>query len=621
MIKQSVSRWLFVLLLFFVAGGLRAQREPKIEIAVESAVVFRGEPFLFQIKVSADSEPEAPVFPSSADFQVEVMAPSRNTSTQVQIINGRMTREEHNEIQYNYLLTPLRLGVLRIPSLRVLVAGKAFSTRPTELRCQEPDKIADVGLELLPSATECYVGEPVMLTWNWYVGRRIGDYRMVLPVLDMSEFWFPEYMPAIDPQRQQDYLRLDIGQGKTLIARQCPGRWQGQQVTKVSFSQPMIPKSAGAFVLPASSVVFAIEDTRGGRQRRSPFDDFMSSARMRRVSVEAAAMPLLVKELPTTGRPANFSGIVGACQVSVGAEPLDVSVGDPIIVTMRVSGPAYLDGVRLPDLTAQESLMRDFKLSDESPGTIEGGEKVFQFTLRARQAELRAIPSIELPYFDSKAGVYAVASSAPIPLTVHAISTVTAMDVEGRAQTLAAPGGAELRAWSQGIAANVEGLAVLENHRVGVGQWRRSPWWLGLVVLMPLLYGALTLTLGLWRRHHADPAQAAARQAAGRCRRALRRIDAKSDQASDEILAALRGYFGAKLRLPAAALVFADVRPVLLAAGLSDDDLASLEKLFVACEAGRYAGWQTVSPAELQASARRLLPVLDKALTSRRRSR
>lgn len=610
-----------LMLFLLTACVVCAQQEPVIDVAVESTLVYRGEPFLLQVKVSSEKEPEQPVFPPSQDFRVEVMAPSRNQSTSVQIINGRMIREERNEVQFNFSLIPLRIGDLRIPSIPVRIDGKVYATRPSQIRCQEPDKIDDIGLDMLVSATECYVGEPLMLTWNWYIGRRVGDFRFILPVLEMDAFWFPEYSPEIDQQRIQEYLRIDIGQNKTLIGRQGPARWQNRQLTQVTFSQPMIPKQAGSYTLPASSVVFAIEDARGSRQRRSPMDDFFGSARMRRVSVVSTSPRLVVRDLPATGRPANFSGIVGSCSAQASAEPREVSVGDPIIVTMRLRGPAYLDGVRLPELSAQESLNRDFKISDVSPGTIENSEKVFQFTLRARHADVRAIPALEVPYFDSKTGQYATAATQPIPLTVKAVSTVTAMDVEGRAASVMAPGGAELRAWSQGIAANVAGLDVLKNHRVGYRQWRRSPWWLVLCVVMPLLYGTLSLSLQLWRRRHADPALLTARQATGRCRRALKRVVLTDDGAGDAILAAWRDFFGAKLRLPADALVFADIRPALQAAGLDGDELAGVERIFTACEAGRYAGRSMEPPAELLALALRLLPTLDKKLNGRRTGR
>ncbi|MGI5924629.1 MAG: BatD family protein [Lentisphaeria bacterium] len=615
-IRRVPALWLLLL----AAGLLCAQQTPQLEVAVESTLVYRGEPFLLQVKVVSEKEAEQPVFPPSQDFRVEeVMAPSRNRSTSVQIVNGRMIREERNELLFNFSLVPLRTGELRIPAIPVRIDGKLYATRASQIRCQEPETIDDVGLEMLVSATECYVGEPLMLTWNWYVGRRVGDFRFNLPVLAMEEFWFPEYSPEIDQRYLKEYLRIAIGQGKTMIGRQGLGHWQNRQLTQVTFSQPLIPKQAGSYTLPASSVVFAIEDTRGGRQRRSLMDDFFSSRRMRRVSVASGSQQLVVRDLPTTGRPANYSGIVGSCSVQASAEPREVSVGDPIIVTLRLRGPVYLDGVRLPDLSAQESLNGDFKVSDVSPGTIENGEKVFQFTLRARHAELDAIPAIEVPYFDSKTGQYATATTQPIALTVKAVSTVTAMDVEGRAAPVMALGGAELRAWSEGIAANMAGLDILKNHRVGLQQWRRSPWWLLLCVVMPLVYGALWLFLHFWRRRHADPGLLAARQAAARCRRALKRVVPTDEGAGDAILAAWRDFFGAKLRLPAAALVFADIRPALQTAGLDDDELAGVERIFTACEAGRYAGRSMEPPAELLALARRLLPVLDKKLSGRRR--
>jgi hypothetical protein len=613
---QKLIKSCSLLLFLLTAWGLYGQQPPQIEVAVESTQVYRGEPFLLQIKVVSEIEPEEPQFPPSQDFRVEGMTPSRNKSSTVQIINGRMHREERNELLFNFSLIPLRVGDLRIPPIPLRIGGKTYRTRPSQIRCQEPEEINDVGLEMQLSTSECYVGEPVMLTWNWYLGRRVRDYRFSLPVLELDAFWFPDYSPPLDQSRMQDYRRIDLGQGKSLIAEQGSGRWQNQRLTKLSFSQPMIAKQAGSYELPASIVLFAIEDTRGGRQRRGFMDDFFSTARLRRVSVESATQRLLVHELPTEGRPPSFSGIVGSCELRLNAEPREVSVGDPIIATLHVRGPAYLESLRLPELTEQEALSKDFKISDLSPGNVENGEKLFQFTLRARHAEIKAIPPLELAYFDSTAKQYATASTEPIPLTVRAIGTVTAMDAEGRLSPAMASGATELRAWSEGIAANVAGLAILKSHRVGWRQWRRSPYWLGLGLLMPTLYGCLALSLQLWRRRHADPAALAAKQAAAHCRRSLKRLQAKDAATEDAILAAWQEFFAAKLQLPAAALLFADIRPSLEAVGLGAADLAAVERIFVACEAGRYAGQKLEPPAELLAEALRLLPALDRVLSN-----
>ncbi|MPN60135.1 hypothetical protein SDC9_207860 [bioreactor metagenome] len=75
------------------------------------------------------------------------------------------------------------------------------------------------------------------------------------------------------------------------------------------------------------------------------------------------------------------------------------------------------------------------------------------------------------------------------------------------------------------------------------------------------------------------------------------------------------------MRLPAEALVFADIRPALQAAGLDGDELSGVERIFTACEAGRYAGRSMEPPAELLALALRLLPTLDKKLNGRRAGR
>ena len=203
---------------------------------------------------------------------------------------------------------------------------------------------------------------------------------------------------------------------------------------------------------------------------------------------------------------------------------------------------------------------------------------------------MKAIPAIELPYFDTISGKYAVARSKPIPLTVEATRYVTAGHAEGRTTTAA---GSALEAWSQGINANYEGPEVLVDQRAGPPTWIESPAWMALLICPPALYMIALAYVLVVRYHRSDPLAAKARVAYNECQKAMRRLhssDASDADRQEQLLAVLRRYLGDRFRVPGGALTYADAEALLIDAGVKNETLDQLRPLFEQCEASQYAG-------------------------------
>ncbi|HOG51087.1 MAG TPA: BatD family protein, partial [Lentisphaeria bacterium] len=271
----------FALLLWLTAPAFLlplalAIAESEVKIGIESQNVYLGETFVFQISVSGDNEPEQPVFPKTTDFQVESLGPRRNRSTSVSITNGRMVKTSVNETVFTYRLTATRTGTLNIPSISVKADGRVFHTQAVPIHVMAPEKMDDMALEVAVSSPECYVGQPVMVTWKWFIGRRVLDYRLNLPLLAEKNFSFPAYTPDPDPARRRNYQRIALSSGDELIGILEQATRNGVPVSCLTFSLPMIPMQAGTYTFPVSTVTFTIEDqSRARRSRRqSPFDGF-----------------------------------------------------------------------------------------------------------------------------------------------------------------------------------------------------------------------------------------------------------------------------------------------------------------------------------------------------------
>jgi hypothetical protein len=439
------------------------------------------------------------------------------------------------------------------------------------------------------------VGEPVILTVTWFIGKDVRDYRFTLPLLNDDTFRFID--PELDRQSGTKLYRIPIGDGEA-IGVQGRGREGGKQYATITFQKVLIPVSSGDVTIEPATV--ACSALTGYERQRSLFDDdffgsdFFGTSRRgvyKTVVVPSNALNLRISDLPLKGKPANFAGHVGEYKIETHATPSEVNVGDPITLTLSLSGPDYLEHVDLPPLGEQLKLARDFKVPKErATAEVLGKSKAFTQTIRALRPDVKEVPSIELPYFDTVTGTYRVARSEPIPLTVNKTRIITALDAEGVDE--AASPGSEIETWTKGIAFNYEDMGTIANQRLAPLSWFRSPLWICLFVGPPLCYVLLLTGVGLVRKRNADPMKARARKAFGRLTGSLKeaRGAPTSGHTCDMVQDAFRHYLGDKLRMPKGALTFNDIKEVLKAKGLDQSTLDRLKALFERCEAGRYAG-------------------------------
>ena len=587
--------------------------------AIETDRPFVGQSLVFQIQVEGADAPERPDLSAlRKDFAVNEAGGSVNNSQSITIVNGRVTRNVQRGYTFQYQLTPKREGAIEIPPITIRADGRTTTTSAIALRVSPPAEIQDFRLLQTLSKRKVYVGEPVMLTTTWYVGRNVDQFAFTMPLLDDPRFEvFDPRQPAAPGAEM-----VDVPVGESRVAAKKDERvLDGFKMVAVEFRKAIVAREPGHVDLEPTVVSFrAIRAST--RRARSLFEDFFgdsffgSNRGYEHLAIPSNPLALEILPLPEEGRPADFSGLIGDFRFEARAVPSEVSVGDPITLTIRVFGPEYLDYVRLPDLAMQPQLAESFKIPEEmAAGEIVDGAKVFSQTIRARDPRISQIPALGFSYFDPELGAYRVAYTEAIPLTVSGTRVLTLSDAEGSGADGAVQ--AELESAQGGIAHNYEDLGALVDRRAGVRALLESPLWVIALGGPPAVYlGLLALVLAR-RRREADPATLAAREALA----GLAGLEPSSGPAfPGELLEKLRAYLRARLDLPPGALTFADVRPLLEARGVGRDTLTGLEEVFSACEAARYAGGalREAAPEELHRTALDACRRIDQALGGRR---
>ncbi|MCU0600696.1 MAG: BatD family protein [Desulfobacterales bacterium] len=472
------------------------------------------------------------------------------------------------------------------------------STRPVSIKAMKAVETDDFKLKIDLSKSSCYVGEPVSVTVTWYMASDVQSPAFSLPFMkDMD--WFYLVDPQVNTNSGKKYYRVPLG-GDEVVAEAGQGALNGQVFTTLTFQKVLIPKKSGEYAIEPGTVSF--QALVGYRRQQSPFGDelfskffnndnfgFGKQGVYKQRVVPSNALKLIIRDLPVNGRPSDFSGLVGEYQIEAKADPTSVNVGDPITLTVGISGPEYLDPVELPPLSGQSDFANDFKIPPErATGEISGNKKVFTQTIRPMRAGITQIPPVQLSYFDTRSQSYKIVETQAIPLTVSPTRIITAMDAEGN--TRPASQGSDVETWSGGIAHNYEDETVLDQQIHDPLAWLVSPRGMMIIAVPPFCYLLILSGYFFYRRKTSDPLATRSKKAASRLSKSLKSAkQAETPQyANVLILEALKTYLGDMLRIPSGALTFIDVNGFLLEKGADTETLNELKNLFSECEAARY---------------------------------
>jgi BatD DUF11 like domain len=588
--------------LFSLQEAIGADRPISVQAQVDREEVTVGESFRLQIKIDGDDSPAEPDLSELEDFTVVPRGGGQNNRESISIINGKMNRVSEHGYIFNYELTPQKEGLLTVPAIEITAGGKTLLTQPIPIRVSKPIVSNEFKLRTLLSETESYVGQPLVLTVKWFVNTDIAEFKFDLPILEDQRFAFADY-PDDSNYQGQDAIAVDLS-GSRVIAR----KGQEGQFTTVTLRRIVIPEEPGEFSLAQgrvfSKIITGYQQNRGPRPFNDFFNDFFGSrqAIYRQVVTESNPLKIKVSPLPEENRPADFSGLIGQYSLAAEADPTEVNVGDPITLTIMVTGTEYLDNVLLPPLENQPEIKKNFKVPEEmGQGEVDGRVKIFTQTIRARYPTVKEIPGISLNFFNPKTATYESVATKPIPLQVHATNIVTAKDAEG-----VAPGVAknELTSLNKGIAFNYVGEDILESRDFRITSWIGSPAGLALMLVPPCLYLLILVPVSVKRKRLQDAETLQAQKALSEFSRELKTLEQEADhkelpQIVSGLVEAMRTYLSKRFAIPPGGLVHKDVAAVLKQRSIEGSLLDELKEILEWCEVYQYgAGDKTDGSGE-----------------------
>jgi hypothetical protein len=145
--------------------------------------------------------------------------------------------------------------------------------------------------------------------------------------------------------------------------------------------------------------------------------------------VRLKTKPIKVKvlPLPQKGKPVDFSGCVGRFNISAWVDKKEVTVGEPVTLTIKISGQGNIKTIpkpKLPPLVDLKKYDSGETANTSTSGTKIIGGKIYKYVLVPTTAGEHIINPIRFSYFDPYRKRYVVKNTAAIKIKAKSSGTI-----------------------------------------------------------------------------------------------------------------------------------------------------------------------------------------------------
>ena len=571
-----------------MALPLWAQSAIRVEV---HNIVELSERFNVVFVVEGEHAPSDFEWSAGDDFSI-VWGPQKGSSTSIQIVNGKTTR--NSQTSYTYILQAKKTGTFTLPPASAKVRGNAIQSKAVSIQVvdngsrpsqgasaddtqqegaanarQQRSEEPDIFMRLSLSRSSVVVGEPVTATLKIYHRTNlVGFENAKFP--SFNGFWSQEVeSPSnIEFQREQ----VDGKMYNAAVLR----RWV------------IIPQKAGDQTLDPAEIVCLV-NTQRRRSTGSIFDDFFENDYVTtRQRVYTGAPTLHVSALPA-GAPASFGGGVGNFTVQARLSKDSLKTHDAASLLVTISGKGNIALLEAPKL----NFPPDFEVYDvrttvntDKSGT--SGSKTFEYPFIPRSPGDFTIAPVKYGFYDVSARRYQTASTDSLHLSV----------ARGAGSASSVPdSGSSLVVDRKGVKNLGDDIRFIRS-RTDLGEGRDflvySPVWWGCIVLLLLL--GLGFYLG-FRKVAARRADVAGTRNRKATRMAMKRLSQAHDFLQknlytafyEELHRSLLGFVGDKLSMDMAEQNKENIGEALREGGVSAETADGFTALLDACEYARYS--------------------------------
>lgn len=328
----------------------------------------------------------------------------------VQVLRSRLTtRVETDAVgrpttltEGIFLVAARATGRVTIPPIVAVAGGSSARTAPLVVDVKPAETVTP---QVLVRSTLDAGGGRAADTL--YVGQQV-DYVVDVQLneaarqrLRHNPTFFPPEMPAV--------LAYDLAPAAPV------GREGRRCFETLSYRRALFPLFPGETRIAPATLTYSLPLSTSFFSREESFE-------LRTDSVRFVAV-----EPPAAGRPPDFTGAVGALQASVRLDEPSGRMGDPVVLTLRLSGTGNVKLLPRPALALPWATIApgDERVVVDTTSPRVRGSKEFDWLLTPTRSGRLDVPAIRYPFFDPQRAGYDVAATDSIVFEVASASLAT----------------------------------------------------------------------------------------------------------------------------------------------------------------------------------------------------
>lgn len=323
--------------------------------------------------------------PEMSDFRI-VAGPSQSVSQSW--VNGKTSFNQ----TFIYIVQPTKIGNFTIPSATVEYEGKTYKSNQLKITVTEnveipkdpndPTYIAQQGIHLVAELTKenPYVGEALYVVYKLYVSENISVSNWaVTESPQYNGFW----------NQDIEIKGMDVKMGE----------FKGERYRYIELKKAiLIPQKSGNLVIEPMRMDITLGIPTGRF-------NFFGEAIMRSFteSYSTGKKTIKIKELPTEGKPENFTGAVGNFQFKVTKNKDILKANETAQIMVEVSGNGNFKLFEIPKITTPAELeVYTPEYKENLQTTLNGmsGKVYSNYTVIPQFKGKYKIPNLSFSYFN-----------------------------------------------------------------------------------------------------------------------------------------------------------------------------------------------------------------------------
>lgn len=583
MVGESMAKRISIFFTFLILStAIVAAAAGKVDMKVEMPRQGVGVGDQFRIYITVTDINESPAAPASVPGASVLYFGHRSSSSSFVSTNGRtsqtftnvyaITLKAEKKGKFNY--GPITVGGVKSNAVTYNI-GAAGSAAPDPQSAPQGNGIA--GMQPDPNSNSpTFIGkgnEQLFLRANVSKTTAYEQEALVYTVKLYTTYNSIKFIGATDSPKFDGFV---IEESSDISDQLTIETYQGKSYATAIIARYIIfPQMPGKLKVTGNKYTVSAD---AEEYYHDPFFSRLTVRRPVQLHVTPNDLTVNVNPLPQP-RPSDFSGGVGRFSISSSLPSSQVVANQAGAVTYTVKGEGNLKYINLPDLnniypSEIEVFSPNAEVNTRVGANNVSGSVKFDYSFMPMEPGNFDIPAVKLVYFNPSTGKYETVAAKGFMLKV-------ARGKESSKSQAAL-------AFSSRLMTEVGHLS--KNHIPLVYQF---VYWLWFII--PTL--ALLVVVFLYRKHLAEQADIVSlksKRAAKMARKRLRTAgscmaDGRTTQFYDEMLKALWGYLGDKLKLPISELNRANVQGLLEESYVPEPTRDKLLELLDHCEFAKYS--------------------------------